>query len=265
MQYQIKMVSVEEVMSTDPLCIREEDILTKAQSLMRETGYRALPVTDEKSGRIMGILSRGNALTVTSRKTNVEVRGVMGHNVVTASPEEDLFSAARKITESGVRQLPVVNQKGKVIGVLSSMDILRSFVDHGYKTVKKNLPEVMSNEVVSCREDDEVSRMWNMMEQSGFGGLPVLDKKGKVKGMVTRMDILRKRSLHIGKESGKSKKTHIIKAMTANPKTITVDSGTLKAAQLMVENKIIRIPVVDGKGNLEGLVDSEDLLKSYLS
>jgi len=259
------MVSVEEVMSTEPLCIREDDILTKAQSLMRETGYRALPVTDAKSGRIKGILSRCNALTVTSRKTNVEVRGVMGHNVVTASPKEDLFSVAKKITESGVRQLPVVNQEGEVIGMLSSMDILRAFVDLGYKTAKKNLSEVMSTEVFSLREDDDVSRMWNMMEKSGFGGFPVLDKKGKVKGMVTRMDILKKRSLQIGKESGKSKKTHVVKAMSPNPKTIKVDSGTMKAAQLMVENKIIRLPVVDDKGNLEGLVDSEDMLKSFLS
>ncbi len=252
-------------MTKDPLCIREDDILTKAQSLRRGTGYRALPVTDEKSGRITGILSRGNALTVTSRKTNVEVRGVMDHNVVTASPEEDLFSVARKITEAGVKQLPVVNQDGEVIGMLSSMDILRAFVDHGYKTAKKNLSEVMSTEVISCREDDEVSRMWNMMKQSGFGGLPVLDRRGKVKGIVTRMDILRKRSLHIGKESGKSKKPHVVKAMTANPKTIEAGSGTMKAAQLMVENKIIRLPVVDSKGNLKGIVDSEDLLRSYLS
>ena len=260
-----KMVSVKEIMSTDPLCIKEEDILTKAQSIMRETGYRSLPVTDEQCNRVTGILSRGDALTVSSRKTNVEVRGVMNHNVVSTSPGEDIYVAARKLTDSRVRQLPVVDDEGRLEGMLSSMDVLAAFVDQGYKTTKKTISQVMNPDVIYCSEDDEVSRLWNIMEESGFGGLPVVDRKGKVKGMITRMDILRKRSLHIGKESGKKKKAQVKKAMTADPTTIKSDTETLKAAILMVESKIIRLPVVDDKGKLVGIVDSEDILRSYLS
>ncbi len=250
-------------MTETPLCIEADDSVKKAQSLMRETGYRALPVCEGE--KIVGVLSRGDALAVTSRKTNIDVRGIMSHNVVAAAPEEDLFNAAHKITESGVKQLPVIDGENRIVGILSSMDILKTFVENEYKTVKKKVNEVMSTDVVSCVEDEEISKIWGVMEESGFGGLPVVDKKYRVTGIVTRMDMLKKRSLQIGRESGKSKKTPIKKAMKPKPYTVKAESDTEKAAELMVKKKIIRLPVIDENQKLVGIIDSEDVLRSYLS
>ncbi|RLI95532.1 MAG: inosine-5-monophosphate dehydrogenase [Candidatus Altiarchaeales archaeon] len=257
------MIFVRDVMTKNPLCIEVDDSVTKVQSLMRDTGYRALPVVD--NNKLVGIISRGDALTVTSRKTNIEVRGVMSHNVVTALPDEDIFSVTKKLTESGIRQLPVIDKDGKIVGIISSMDILRVFLDNKYKTVKKKIRDVMSIDVVFCHEDDEISKIWNLIKKSGFGGLPVIDEKGKIKGIVTRMDILRKRSVCISKESGKRRKVTIRRVMIFKPYTIMADDTTENAVRIMVSKKIIRLPVVDNNGMLVGIVDSEDILRSYLN
>lgn len=256
------MHSVKEIMTEELLCIRPEDAVTKAQSKIRETGYRSLPVCSD--GHLEGIISRGDAMTVSSRKSNIEVRGIMSRNIVSAYPDEDLFDAGKRIIQSGVRQLPVINKENHIIGMVTSMDLIRTFVAEDYGTTKKNLDEVMNPDVVSCHEDDPISRIWNTMEQSGYGGLPVVDEKNRIKGMVSRMDILRKRSLKALKESGKSNKAPVKRA-TNTPAT-TVEEGTLTkdAAKKMVEEEVIRLPVINEDKKVVGIVDSEDILRGFV-
>ena len=252
------MVSVKEVMSQRVVCVKQDDLVTKARSLMRDR-YRALPVLSDD--KLVGIVTRGDILKITSSKTNIQVRGLMSKNLVTTSPDEDLRDAARRLVESSVRQLPVV-EDGKLLGIISSVDVLAAFIEHGYTPVRKNVGEIMSTNVTYCEVRDEISTIWDRMCASGFAGLPVL-KKGEVIGIITRRDILHHGSVRLSKESGSRKLVRVEKAMRTPPITVTPEETTDDVARIMIKRDIARLPVAKGS-KLEGIVDIEDILKAYI-
>jgi CBS domain-containing protein len=186
----------------------------------------------------------------------------MNRSIVTATPDEDLFSCTRKMVKSGVRQLPVVENSG-LVGIISSTDVLSSFVENRYNPVKKRVQEVMTSDVVYCEQDDELSRIWDKMYSSGFSGFPVL-KKGRVIGMVTRSDIMKEGSVRLSKESGKTKVVPVKRAIKTPAITATIESRIEDIAKTMIDNKIIRLPVTDREGRLLGIVDVEDILRAYV-
>lgn len=251
---------VGDVMTKDPVCVKPDDFITKVRSIMRDYGFRALPVVDD--GRLIGIISRGDVLRVTSRKTNILVNGLMSENVVTACPDDDIFETARKMIGSGVRQLPVV-ENGKIIGIITSKNILSEFVKREYKPVKKKVRDVMTEDVIFCNSEDEISKIWDKMYSSGYSGLPVL-KKGKVIGMITRMDIIREGSIMLSKESGKIRNASIKKVQRTPAITTSPESSIIDTAERMIENNITRLPVVDEENRLTGIVDIADILKAYI-
>lgn len=243
---------VRDSMTYNPVCVDSNDLVTKARSLFRKHGFRALPVLDD--GRLTGIITRGDILGVTATKSNVEVKGFMNTAVVSTSPDESIYDAAKRMVDSGVRQL-VVSENGSLLGIISSMDVLRALSEvHVPDGI--SVSEIMSRDIVSCSPDDTVSSILDEMDSSGYGGLPVVSKN-RVVGMVTRMDLIQHRSAR----SGKTSVDRLMKkpAVSVNPET-TIETAT----QVLLQNKILRMPVVDSKGNIEGIVDVLDMLSAYV-
>lgn len=254
------MILVKDVMTENPVHVHASDLVTKVRSIMREKGYRALPVLEHD--RLIGIIARGDVLRITSSKTNLLVEGIMNRNVITITPEEDLFSCTRRMIKSGIRQLPVVDNN-KLVGIISSTDVLSAFVKNGYRPVKKRVGEIMTTDVIYCEQEDELSKIWDKMYSSGFSGFPVL-KKGKVIGMITRGDIIREGSVRLSKESGRTRLVPVKRVIKTPAITTTANSKIEDAARIMTENKIIRLPVTDKEGHLLGIVDVEDILRAYV-
>jgi CBS domain-containing protein len=255
-----KMILVKDAMTKDMVCIQSTDIVTKARSMIRDHGFRALPVLEDDE--VVGVLSRGDILKITSNKTNIPVEGVMNRNPIKISGDSDLFTAARSIVKSGVRQLLVMDNKN-LLGILSSMDVLNNFVNKDYSPPKKRINEVMNTKVVYCEQDDEISQIWDLMHSSGFSGLPVV-KDNRVMGMVTRMDMLKQGGVRLSKESGRVRNASVKKVMKTPAVTVTPTTEVKEAAGIMVDKKIIRLPVVDKDKTLEGIVDIEDILRAYI-
>ena len=256
------MILVKDLMTENPVCVKATDLVTRARSLVRDHGCRALPVLD--NDKLIGIVSRGDILKITSNKTNIEVRGIMSRNPIVAAENEDIVSAAKKIIKSGIRQLPVINNR-KLVGMVSSRDILDSFIKHvpPPREGSVHIRDIMSGDVVCCEQDDELSKVWDKMYESGFSGLPVI-KENRVIGIITRMDIFKHGSVRLSKESGRSKTIPVKKAMQTPVIMTTPDASVRDAAEMIVKSEIVRMPVVDEDEKLVGIVDIEDMLRAYV-
>lgn len=252
------MITVGDIMTRDPVCIEASDIASKARSIIRKYGYRALPVLED--GKVVGMVTRGDILKVTSSKTNVSIKGLMNENIVSAHPDDDIISITRSMIKAGIRQVPVIN--GKLLGILSAMDILNVFVKKGRMPSKKAIGDIMARKVICCKPDDEISKIWDKMYSSGFSGFPVV-RNGEVIGMVTRMDIIRRGYARISKESGKIRHTTVNKVMRTPAITVNPTTEVTDAANIMVKKRIIRLPVVDNS-KIVGVVDIEDILRAYV-
>jgi len=121
--------------------IRAKATLAKAREKMRKEGIRRLTVTDAR-GQLIGIITvadiagavyrwRSESATLGDRRgeshprLGAPVKGLMSKPVHTVALDESISSAARVMTEVGVSGLPVLNELGELVGVITEADIIR--------------------------------------------------------------------------------------------------------------------------------------------
>jgi CBS domain-containing protein len=139
------------------------------------------------------------------------------------------------------------------------------------KTVVK---DVMTSRVVWVMKDTRYKEMAARLRESRVSAFPVLDDEGKVLGVVSGADLLRKEALDGGydgmpgmitgllrrKEQGKARGVTAADLMTHPAVTISPDADVENAARLMYKGKIKRLPVVDSDGRLTGIISRADVL-----
>ena len=146
-------VRVREVMARDVVIVHPDDPLSEAVSLMFENRVSAVPVVDKRQ-RCKGILSTTDLITLfrklsagpvepdeldqfsedladanqrSSRLGRSKVAEVMTADVMTVTLEDTILVAAREMLRSRVHRLVVVDAQQRVIGILSTMDLLEAF------------------------------------------------------------------------------------------------------------------------------------------
>jgi len=107
--------------------------LARAVELLRERGVGALVVSDDGC-IIEGIISERDVVRrlandgVAALDTNVAL--VMTREVTTCRPEDDLDHLARLMTDKRIRHVPVVDDKGALMGIVSIGDVVKQRLDH---------------------------------------------------------------------------------------------------------------------------------------
>jgi len=144
--------------------------------------------------------------------------------------------------------------------------------------------DIMVKEVIAIQKDASVEELSSLLIENGISGVPVVDNKGTLVGMVTEGDLIIKDSdLHFPKyfklldsiiylESlNKFKKnlkkylgTKVEDLMTSDVKTIKEDKPVSEAANLMIKYNINRLPVMDGQDNMVGIVTRADIVRSMI-
>ncbi|MFN3527515.1 MAG: HPP family protein [Candidatus Altarchaeaceae archaeon] len=257
-------MKVEEIMTTNVTVTKKNDLLTNARAILRKTGYRMLPVVDDEN-RVIGVIGRSDVLRIASSKTNLTVGSLM-KKPVTATPNSDLVYVARQMVDNSIRQVAIVDKENKLLGIVSSLDVLKGLIKGEYKIKKNFVEEIMNKDVLFCYEDDDVSRIWRVMLNARIGGIPVVKKKGKkniVVGFVTMWDMIKK-GFRMEVERGKYTSMKISKVMQSILKYLHPEDKISDVIDLMLKNRIIRVPIVDKEKNLVGIVDIEDVLRAYL-
>ncbi len=146
-------MKVKDLMSKKLFTVKPEDMLDKVFFLFNFEAIRHLPVVDK--GKVVGVLSdrdlkkilgprkkmvtdkvSGTQFTVHARR----VRTIMNRGLTTIGPDEQAADAAAIMAKRKIGCLPVV-KKGKLVGMITSTDILRAYVKLSHEVDKmfKNL------------------------------------------------------------------------------------------------------------------------------
>jgi CBS domain-containing protein len=145
--------------------------------------------------------------------------------------------------------------------------------------------EIMTSEVVTVSTTDSVEQCAKLLQEHDISGLPVLDEAGKVAGMITEGDLIRRASrvkapgyleilgglIYLGSpkkfvdELQRAMSLEAGQLMSKNLVSIKPDETVEKAATLMVEKKISRLPVIDENHKLVGIVSRRDIMGSLYS
>ncbi|MCK4233989.1 IMP dehydrogenase, partial [candidate division WOR-3 bacterium] len=117
----------------------------------------------------------------------------------------------------------------------------------------KRSRSIMIQEPVTLMPDNSLGDAVGVMEEYSISGVPVVDKKGRLLGILTARDIIFERD--------KSRK---IKLLMTKDNLVTVPVGTpiSKARMIFKKHKIEKLPIVDKKGFLKGLITLRDIRKN---
>jgi CBS domain-containing protein/PII-like signaling protein len=292
---------VSEVMTQNVVSLRPEMAVQQAWDQMLKNKVKATPVIDS-AGRVVGILTdedlleragiqqrlsvalRMDADEVTQdlrllESSPLTVNDVMTQPVITALENESLGVATSRMVKSGLKRLPVVDNEGKLVGVLSRLDILRQVANITYETPVPQFPskavrtvsDIMSSEIPMVNQDDDLSLIIEKFSKSDSHRLIVVDSDGKAIGLLSDSDVVmrvqpaKRRSIldafrNIGKPAiGKETAFDLMSPglLTASPDTSATDA--LK--RMLAESRKWMV-VVDEKDHPLGLVDRQMMLEA---
>ena len=257
-------VRVSKVLSSNPLCVEPQTPLSRLRKLFVLERKRVAYVCS--GDRLVGVVDRRHALMVSSRKTTASVAAVMEDPVVEFSPEEDLETALSAMVEVDSWYAPVVS-RGRLEGSLGLEDAIRFALGSSPSLLRGiEAREVMTRDPLVARRDDHVSKIWRHMVENRFAGLPVVDGKGRLVGIVTQHDLLKRGYTRIELEasSGPLKGPRVREAMNPSPIYAYPWTSLLEIARVMVDKDVGRIPIVDAGKILVGIIDREDVVGCLL-
>jgi CBS domain-containing protein len=314
--------TVGEVMTREVATVHPETPVHELVELLVHRNYRALPVVD-RDGRIAGIVTnadliRSGGLGVRAELLHVLQSGmladelqrlaaagikaadVMTSEVVTVRARTDLRSAAHLMVSRRMKRLPVVDGSGRVIGIVSRVDILRTVEDqfpagagrpaaeNGDETLAvpllvgaamsrnvptvdagATLPEVL-DAVVSTRlnravvVDSEQRPLGVISDAQLMQRIDPLQQPGVVQVLMSRLPFVRlspeQREFLRGQTGTRAGDLMIAPAMTVRESTTMID-----AIGRMIQHSYKILSVVDDDGRLAGMIDRADLLRAIVA
>jgi CBS-domain-containing membrane protein len=193
---------------------------------------------------------------------------VMVRDVVTVTPDTDVAEAVRLLGEHDVSALPVVDEDGTVVGIISEGDLLRreeigtekhrpwwieavtpgATLAHEFaKSHGQRVEEVMSTQVISASEDTPLDEIATLLEKHRIKRVPII-REGKLVGVVSRSNLIQAlASAQIG----------VHPAIEAD-RTIRSELLSRLAEQAWTNFGSRNVIVTQGVVHLWGLVGSED-------
>jgi acetoin utilization protein AcuB len=127
------------------------------------------------------------------------VKDRMSRPAITVHDTVGVEEALRLMHSENVRRLPVVNRHGKMVGIISELDLLKaspspatslSVYEIPYLLAKIKMKNVMTKDVVTVTEDTPLEEAARVMADNKIGGLPVM-RGDKVVGMITETDLFK--------------------------------------------------------------------------
>lgn len=128
------------------------------------------------------------------------VRNWMTTNVITVTQETSLLKAGKLMRDHNIRRLPVVDASGKLVGIISDRDVrdaspskattLDMYEMH-YLLAELKVGAIMTPQPITVKPVDTVEKAAMIMLDKRIGGLPVLDDKGDLCGIIADHDVFK--------------------------------------------------------------------------
>lgn len=144
--------------------------------------------------------------------------------------------------------------------------------------------DIMNRNVITVHQDMTVDEVVKILLDHRISGVPVLDETGKVIGIVSETDLIyREKNLHIPSfisilqgivflESTKDLEQQVKKmaaykvkdVMTKNVITVSEKADLNRVVDIIIDQKVNRVPVTDHEGKLLGIITRSDILKHII-
>jgi CBS domain-containing protein len=294
---------VSEVMTRKVITLTDTMPVAKAWETMLKHLLKALPVLN-KNGEVAGILTDEDLLdragleqhlSIAERlddhmlqaeftalqKSPLKVADVMTSPAITVREDESLGIATARMVEHGIKRLPVLNESGKLVGVLSRVDVLRQVVSEEAKKraakapsgAAQTLGDIMIPEIPTVEEDAQLADVVANFLEAGTRRLIVVNEAGQPLGLISDADAVTRvqpasqkgvMQALLGKQNVPDVKITAAKLMSREVLSASPDMSLIEATHMMLSQKRKWMVVVDADGKAIGLVDRQVLFKAAM-
>ena len=119
------MTSIRDVMTSSPRSVESSTPITEVAQLMKSEDVGAIPITD--GDRLVGIVTDRDITIVVvaggKDPQSTTAGEIASQDLVTVDPQQDLDEALRLMAQHQVRRIPVVEEDGKLVGMLAQKDV----------------------------------------------------------------------------------------------------------------------------------------------
>jgi len=291
-----------DLMTPDPIRVRADDSLRESVNLLVDKGLHAVPVIDEE-GRAVGVLT---AADVMARHPDDPMVSDYYQQSWTSLPEEEMRHGFQvedadrtlvrermnpvvyavppsatpervlgDLLELKVHQLFVVNATGDLVGVISTLDVLRHLGDEpragesGSRAINldaASAADLMTPNPISVSEDARLAEARDLLAEKEISGAPVIDAAGRPVGVVSRYDLLthERERIHYLAPAGKQPApdpTWVRDVMTPVVFGVPSEKSATQVIADMLTLRVHRIFVLDDSGVLIGVICASDILR----
>lgn len=123
----------------------------------------------------------------------MRLRDIMNRNVTALTPNTLLREVIRQMGTMQLRLLPVC-EDGKLVGLITLRDLIVRATAQGCDPETSTVHEVMTRQIIYACEDQDVNTAAALMQHYRLSRLPVLDRQGRLVGMVSHGDLRKLRS-----------------------------------------------------------------------
>ncbi len=276
---------VKRTMSKNVVSVSVPGNRDKVLDLMRKEKKAVLPVVKGDTDILVGIVTRSDLI---NNPDEEQIAMLMSRDLITVNPGDDVIDAARKMMENDVRRVPVVDDEGKLVGIITSFDLVSNALT---KTeINDAVENYMITTVPTTWEKAPLNVAFETMNQFGLKSVLALDDDAKLSGILTETDfiseieIISERSEHsstVGTEGDKwswdstsvlyIEKNHlrftdkaVCDVAVGNVEVANSKTKVSDCAKKMKTLNIEQIPVIGVEGDLVGLVRASDLIKALV-
>ncbi len=123
-----------------------------------------------------------------------KVKDYMTVSLITFKPDTNVLEIANTLLEKRITGAPVLDDDGNLVGLIDDKDCLRIIIDtlyHNQPIISHTAREYMTNVMKTVDINTEILEVANIFLTTRYKRLLVTDKKGKLRGNISRRDILR--------------------------------------------------------------------------
>lgn len=197
---------VRNVMSTPAEHVHPNENVADAAADLLTKQIGCLPVVD--AGKVVGIVTAADLLEVLAQypaKRRVaendaeSVASIMYPEPIAVHADDRLIQVAQRMAQRGVRHACVVDGTGVLIGILSDRDVRRLLGDPRRTLAGDGLPKAakelrvssaMTRDPIAIEQDGSIRTALDVLVKHRFGALPVVDDDGRLRGIVSYLDVL---------------------------------------------------------------------------
>lgn len=183
-------------------------------------------------------------------------------------PETSVEDAAAAMCDFGVDSLPVVDSEMRLMGLVTSADLLARYRGDLQSLSRKVVPtiavqQVMEDQVIAATPEVSLADVIHRMLRSGIRHVPVVDRHGTPVGLVTENEIrARVGDLRTAVQEPASDvfRTRVDDIMAHDPEVIRSDAALEEAARRLERDKATLLCVINDDDQLVGVLSYIDML-----